>query len=125
MKTYVGYTVDPLRRLRQHNGQLVGGARYTSRCMGGWSFLAVITSPSLTSNLALSLEWHIKHGKQKGVTGRMLSLVNALTSKSKFKNMEYHLFVCEYGQNILPTSSLSVLLQSTDVILYDELGDIL
>ena len=27
---YTGVATDPLRRLRQHNGELVGGARYTS-----------------------------------------------------------------------------------------------
>jgi putative endonuclease len=26
---YTGVATDPLRRLRQHNGELVGGARYT------------------------------------------------------------------------------------------------
>lgn len=128
MKTYVGYTVDPVRRLRQHNGHLVGGARYTSKCKGGWSFLAVITSPFLTSNLALSLEWHVKHGrfdKQKGSLCRILSLVNALKTKTKFKHKEYHLFVSEYGQRILPNHVFNEMIQLQDIILYDDLSDIL
>lgn len=42
--TYVGYTVDPARRLRQHNGELRGGPRRTSRVGAGrrWAFLFVV-----------------------------------------------------------------------------------
>lgn len=61
-RSYVGYTVDPVRRLRQHNGELKGGARRTRRATGRWSFLFVIevVSDRWDSGLALSLEWHLK-----------------------------------------------------------------
>lgn len=69
-RTYVGYTVDPARRLRQHNGDLVGGARYTTALHGRskvddatkhvWDFLAIVESPGFDAHRALSFEWHAK-----------------------------------------------------------------
>ena len=35
-RTYIGATVDPDRRLAQHNGLLKGGARATASRPGGW-----------------------------------------------------------------------------------------
>lgn len=130
-KTYVGYTVDPMRRLRQHNGQLVGGARYTKQSKGKWSFLAVITSPSFTSNLALSLEWYIKYNSRNknkrhyGPSGRMSSLIHTLTLNNKFKNLEHHLYLSSYGQAIMTNEMISELLHIDKVTLYGELEDIL
>lgn len=69
-KTYVGVTNDPGRRLRQHNGQLQGGARYTSR-FKPWSFHAIFRFN--TRHDALSVEWRVKHMRSaadgKGVQG--------------------------------------------------------
>jgi predicted GIY-YIG superfamily endonuclease len=65
-KTYVGYTNNIDRRIRQHNGEIKGGARFTSNHVNqgvAWIYLMVISSPTLTKNEALSLEWHIKHNK--------------------------------------------------------------
>lgn len=60
--TYVGATVDPDRRLRQHNKELVGGAKATSaRVATGhrWRRLCrVVGFPD--NHAALSFEWRLK-----------------------------------------------------------------
>lgn len=30
-RTYVGYSIDPFKRLRKHNGEIAGGAKYTTK----------------------------------------------------------------------------------------------
>ena len=67
--TYIGITNNKERRLRQHNGELVGGAKYTkiNKKDGEWKFFSFITG-DLIINRALSIEKHIKikSRKQKG-----------------------------------------------------------
>jgi predicted GIY-YIG superfamily endonuclease len=41
-RTYVGSTTDPLRRLRQHNGELTGGARSTNQ-KGPWKLYCYLS----------------------------------------------------------------------------------
>ena len=61
-KTYVGATIDPNRRLRQHNGELSGGAKatrgyvWTRKCLVG---------PFEDNHKALSFEWHWKYNSKK------------------------------------------------------------
>ena len=64
--TYNGYTNNPTRRLRQHNGEITGGARSTQN-KGPWHFIAMITSddPRFDKRKALSLEWHIRYPTNK------------------------------------------------------------
>jgi predicted GIY-YIG superfamily endonuclease len=54
-KVYIGYTVDMNHRLRQHNNELVGGARYTKR-YGPWRVKAICKG-FRTNIEALEFEW--------------------------------------------------------------------
>jgi len=94
-RTYVGYTVNLERRLRQHNGELVGGAKSTRGRK--WEFAGYLTG-FLNSVSALQCEWKLKHPygirrKTFGMEGRMESLkyifsLEKLTSNSIEKNVD-------------------------------------
>ena len=59
---YVGASTDPLRRLRQHNGEVVGGGRYTSKHRP-WELRAVYGT-YLGQSEALRAERALKRGKR-------------------------------------------------------------
>ena len=58
--TYCGSTNSLSRRIRQHNGELKGGARYTTRRAGPWEPCIVVYGFPNRSQM-LSFEWHVKH----------------------------------------------------------------
>jgi predicted GIY-YIG superfamily endonuclease len=57
---YIGSTNNRMRRLRQHNGDLVGGAKYThsNKGVGEWRFYGYIEN--LEKRVALSIEKRIQ-----------------------------------------------------------------
>lgn len=57
-KTYVGATIDPDRRLRQHNGELVGGAQATKGRAWKRRFLV---GGFIGEKAALRFEWRWKY----------------------------------------------------------------
>ncbi len=87
-RTYVGFTVNLDRRLRQHNGELQGGARATQG--SSWRrFLSVTGFP--TQQAALQFEWAWKHHTRKRRLGlpverrceALVSLLNTEQATSK------------------------------------------
>lgn len=91
-KTYVGYSNDPKKRLRRHNGELAGGARYT-KTGRPWKHLIIIGG-FVSKNKALSFEKRLKltKGKNKvGIRGRAESLnllMKKIIVKEYFGNMD-------------------------------------
>ena len=65
-KTYLGITNNIKRRIRQHNGEIKGGAKYTTNNLGcgKWSYYLII--PYLTKSVALSIERIVKNRRRKG-----------------------------------------------------------
>lgn len=79
--TYNGSTNNPDRRLRQHNGEIAGGARST-KGRGPWRYVFRLWVDGWSKTDALSAEWHIRYptGKKPrprefcGPEGRIRSL---------------------------------------------------
>ena len=87
-RTYVGATLYLDRRLRQHNGEIRGGARQTSRGEGVW-VLACKVSGFRTFNEALKFEyaWR-REGRRirtRGLCGRREALA-ALVGKERWSS---------------------------------------
>jgi predicted GIY-YIG superfamily endonuclease len=59
---YVGMTTNPKRRIRQHNGEIVGGGRYTSKHQP-WCMRAIY-GPYADRSEALKAERALKKGKR-------------------------------------------------------------
>jgi structure-specific endonuclease subunit SLX1 len=64
-KIYIGYTVNFARRLRQHNGELVGGAKKTNQHRPWYTICIIYGFMELSS--ALRFEFRLQHvGRSRG-----------------------------------------------------------
>ena len=79
--TYVGVSPYPVQRLRRHNGEISGGAKYTTSKGPGWRHVCLIKG-FMTSQQALQFEWAVKHVKPRKGPGAS-GLQNRLTKLFK------------------------------------------
>ena len=74
--TYAGVSPDPVRRLRQHNGEIKGGAKYTTSKGPGWKHICII-SGFQDKIQSMQFEWAVKHVAPRnagGITNRIKKL---------------------------------------------------
>ena len=75
--TYCGMSNDVHRRLRMHNGEISGGAKYTTSKGPGWEHVCIINGFPTKIN-AMQCEWAIKHMPPRnagGIHNRMNKLI--------------------------------------------------
>lgn len=106
-KTYVGSTVNLNRRIRQHNGEIKGGAKYTRG--GSWTYYVVIYNLENDKITCLSEEWHIKWmtGKVRDAKSTYDRRKKAIekyypTRPNNVKPFSYILFVNKQYKHLVP-----------------------
>ena len=66
--TYAGVSPDPIKRLRKHNGEISGGAKYTLSKGKGWQHLCLVHG--FQSKIqSMQFEWAVKHVPPRNVGG--------------------------------------------------------
>ena len=106
-RTYAGVSPDPARRLRQHNGEISGGAKYTTAFGNGWKHFCFVRGFH-TKQQALQFEWAVKHCPPRntgGKTNRLKKLFQILqkdrwTSKAcaaPMVELQVELIGCNYA----------------------------
>ena len=82
--TYVGITNNFPRRLRQHNQEITGGARYTKRSKA-WKPFVHVCGFQLHKHV-LQFEWAMKHRRKRGSSGE----------KGRIRTLEYLLSIKQW-----------------------------
>ena len=89
--SYVGMTNDIFKRLRQHNGEIKGGAKYTSKRKEWYPVMIIDGFQNMKS--AMQCEWRLKHfaighGSVRGAKGKLKYLSKYLYEENIIKGFD-------------------------------------
>jgi len=99
---YIGFSVDPTRRIRQHNGGTKAGGAWKTSQRGPWDMIVMVHGfPNQIS--ALRFEWAWQHPSDS----RRLKNLN-LKKKSKEKQLDFRLRVLAHMLRSGPWNRLSL-----------------
>ena len=91
-KTYIGITNHLTRRIRQHNGECCGGAKYTTSGRP-WKIYGYVKGFGTNKSSVLKFEWRWKYmsRKEKGdaLGKRLLSLNKLIEHPNDYMNGEF------------------------------------
>jgi predicted GIY-YIG superfamily endonuclease len=91
--TYIGITNNPERRIRQHNGDLKGGAKYTTSKKGNglWEYYGFILGLDKHISLSIEKKIHIYSRKTYGKTPleKRLNCINNLLKNYEKENLSF------------------------------------
>ena len=92
--TYLGITNNSARRIRQHNGEIKGGAKYTRAMKQDGTWIYHLKISNLTKSESLSMERTAKNlrNKSKGKTPLEKRLDVLLPLMSKYPHCELKYF---------------------------------
>lgn len=92
--TYVGITNHPERRLRMHNGEIKGGARYTTthKGSGEWVYHGCIFGLDKSTALSIERKIHNRRGKGKTPIDKRKNIIDIILQEPLYKHLHFILF---------------------------------
>lgn len=81
--SYAGITNNPIKRIKRHNQEISGGAKYTKMIGTGWKYVCQIHGFKNKIH-ALQFEWAVKHiaKNKKGIENRILKMFDILNKSN-------------------------------------------